>query len=192
MKALTVFPEWAYAIRFLGKDVENRTWQPPKNIIGRRIALHSGLKVGGRSAPTARSEQIRFYYDNMMEKARIAGIESERFGNEKIVWRAGDEVLLNGRAYRPGEIISEMIFKTLLRGAIFATAEIETSPICRVSLGDNVISPWVADGKYPWILKNVSFLDRPVMCTGRQAVWALSDNMKTMVLAQQGLIKKTG
>lgn len=42
MKALTLHSPWAWAICYLGKDVENRTWQPPAAMVGQRIAIHAG------------------------------------------------------------------------------------------------------------------------------------------------------
>lgn len=41
MKALTIKQPWAWAI-FNGKDCENRTWEPPKDMIGELIAIHAG------------------------------------------------------------------------------------------------------------------------------------------------------
>ena len=42
MKALTLTPEWAWAVTALDKRVENRTWRPPERMIGQRIAIHAG------------------------------------------------------------------------------------------------------------------------------------------------------
>ena len=42
MKALTLHAPWAWAICFLGKRVENRTWAPPSGMIGKRFAIHAG------------------------------------------------------------------------------------------------------------------------------------------------------
>lgn len=39
--ALAVQQPWAWAILHAGKDVENRTWKPPDDLIGRRIWLHA-------------------------------------------------------------------------------------------------------------------------------------------------------
>lgn len=46
--ALTLWPEWAYAIAHLGKDVENRIWAPPKSLIGSWLAIHAGKHIGGK------------------------------------------------------------------------------------------------------------------------------------------------
>ena len=42
MYALTLWQPWAWAIARAGKDVENRTWPPPKWLIGQRLAIHAG------------------------------------------------------------------------------------------------------------------------------------------------------
>lgn len=41
MKALTIKQPWLWCITDATKRVENRTWKPPFNIIGQRIALHA-------------------------------------------------------------------------------------------------------------------------------------------------------
>lgn len=45
MKALTLHASWAYAVRSLGKRIENRTWSPPAALIGQRIAIHAGQRA---------------------------------------------------------------------------------------------------------------------------------------------------
>lgn len=42
LRALTLTPEWAWAVCHLDKRVENRTWPAPAHIIGKRIAIHAG------------------------------------------------------------------------------------------------------------------------------------------------------
>jgi hypothetical protein len=49
---ITLWPEWAYAICYLGKRVENRSWKPTR-ILGRRIAIHAGKHIGGKPSKTA-------------------------------------------------------------------------------------------------------------------------------------------
>ena len=52
--AITLWPEWAYAIRHLGKDVENRgdtskrSYVALRGYVGERIAIHAGAYIGGR------------------------------------------------------------------------------------------------------------------------------------------------
>ena len=49
MKALTVIQPWAWAIAHAGKRVENRTWGPPRDVIGQRIAIHAGRRLDDRA-----------------------------------------------------------------------------------------------------------------------------------------------
>ena len=42
MKALTIKQPWATCIMEYGKDIENRTWQPPGSLRNKRIAIHAG------------------------------------------------------------------------------------------------------------------------------------------------------
>jgi hypothetical protein len=44
MKALTLWRPWAQAIIYGPKRIENRTWRPPRWIIGKRIAIHAGAR----------------------------------------------------------------------------------------------------------------------------------------------------
>ena len=53
MQAITLWPEWSWAILNLGKDVENRCWPLPPKLIGVALALHAGRNVGGQ--PGARA-----------------------------------------------------------------------------------------------------------------------------------------
>lgn len=45
MKALTIKQPWAWAITNGTKRVENRTWKPPFDIIGQRIAIHASARI---------------------------------------------------------------------------------------------------------------------------------------------------
>lgn len=50
MRALTLWPEWAWAIHNLDKRVENRGWPIP---LGEWFALHAGKNPGGRPGSEA-------------------------------------------------------------------------------------------------------------------------------------------
>lgn len=45
MLALTIMQPWASAIMGLGKDVENRDWAPPEQLLGKRFAIHAGKRI---------------------------------------------------------------------------------------------------------------------------------------------------
>lgn len=56
MRALTLWPEWAWMVAHCGKDVENRGWGPPPWILGHRLAIHAGRNVGGKPGAAAYRE----------------------------------------------------------------------------------------------------------------------------------------
>ena len=51
MRALTLIQPWATYIAHYGKDVENRTWPPPRSIMGQRIAIHAGKRFDAGAIP---------------------------------------------------------------------------------------------------------------------------------------------
>ena len=55
LRALTLWPEWAWAIHHLDKRVENRTWALP---VGEWFALHAGKHLGGRPGHDAGVEAV--------------------------------------------------------------------------------------------------------------------------------------
>lgn len=44
MWALTEQQPWAWAIAYAGKDVENRTWAPPRAAVGQTLLIHGGRR----------------------------------------------------------------------------------------------------------------------------------------------------
>lgn len=94
LRALTLTPEWAWAVCHLDKRVENRMWPAPAGIIGQRIAIHAGMK-----APDWAAVELM---------ARCAGWSI--LGNAWRDFRRGDTIV-----NRPDR-------NRLTRGAIVATA----------------------------------------------------------------------
>ncbi|MCG3768581.1 MAG: hypothetical protein JW394_0695 [Nitrospira sp.] len=60
MRALTLYPEWAWAVCRLGKRIENR--ERPAEFygfqIGERFAIHAGAHIGGRKGRVSREEGL--------------------------------------------------------------------------------------------------------------------------------------
>jgi hypothetical protein len=50
MQALTLKHPWGFCVCRLGKRIENRTWLPPRSLIGQRFAIHGG------KVPTSKAE----------------------------------------------------------------------------------------------------------------------------------------
>lgn len=55
LRALTLWPEWAWAIHALDKRVENRSWRIPRGW----VAIHAGAHLGGRPGVPALLEAMR-------------------------------------------------------------------------------------------------------------------------------------
>jgi len=173
MKALTLWPEWAWAVANLNKTVENRTYRPPRNIVGKRIAIHAGKKVGGRYVPT--SKMATPYYEIMMNSASNAGWYPE----------VVDEAIIFKRRPKIFGGYEKLIPEYLTVGAIVATARIG---------GVSYLSPgrfevWSAEGQYQWHLDDLVVLDDPVLCMGRQAVWCIPEDVERKVLEQCSVIQ---
>lgn len=44
MRCLTLRPIYAWAVFCAGKDIENRGWRPPADLVGERFAIHAGAR----------------------------------------------------------------------------------------------------------------------------------------------------
>ena len=53
MRALTLRPPAAYAVAHLGKLTENRTWRPPRTLLGKHLAIHAAARPTGDDAHMA-------------------------------------------------------------------------------------------------------------------------------------------
>ena len=74
MKALTLTPEWAWAVCHLDKRVENRTWPAPAGIIGQRIAIHAGRAAPDWSAVYLMAGCARWQVDRYARMFRKPGV----------------------------------------------------------------------------------------------------------------------
>lgn len=81
MKALSIKQPWLWAITDLDKKIENRTWKPPKWIIGQTIALHASKTLDGSGILAIKKisgvlpPQKRLPCGAILATARIAGFE---------------------------------------------------------------------------------------------------------------------
>lgn len=74
MRALTLKQPWATAIITLGKDVENRCWKVPGEIVGQRIAIHAGLGWDDRAG-----ELLSLRRDDVSRGALIGSVHIKGF-----------------------------------------------------------------------------------------------------------------
>lgn len=149
MKALTLWPEWAWAVHTLDKRVENRSWMIPR---GEWFGLHAGKHVGGRNASEAACDadvRVRFM-------ARAAGWE--------VSYREGD--LRTSRATFTKEGRQPVVWNVY-----------ETPTSCllgrfRVTGYDRSGAGWAVPGQIGNVLEYQPFR-RPVPCKGAQGLWVV-------------------
>ena len=103
--ALTLWPEWVWAIDNLDKAVENRGWPLPDKMIGTRIALHAGASIGGRKGRVAEREGI----EAVATMAHLAG------------WTV-TQASVHALDFTKGEVVKRMTFSEIPRSAITSTA----------------------------------------------------------------------
>jgi len=170
MKAITIWPEWCWAITRLGKNVENRTWKPPRSLAdGDRVAIHAGGSFGGAST----YHGLKSVFEPVDSMARRAG------------WHVCVDVaknLVNAYSVREPKTVSDRVVK-LPRGAVVAVATFAgvLNPSTTVG-GDRW--PWWAFDQFGWIIDSVIALGKPVECRGRQGLWNLPPNVEEAVLVE--------
>ena len=74
MRALTLTPEWAWAVCHLGKRVENRTWATPNALLGKLIALHAGKAAPDWDAVDLMAGCDRWQVDRLSHTYRKPGV----------------------------------------------------------------------------------------------------------------------
>lgn len=151
LMALTLWPEWAYAVCHLGKRVENRPWAPTERQLrpGERFAIHAGKSVGGAPGRAAYQRGIVAVRD--------------------MAWRAGWATPMPNGNF----VLTEEEAEAMRRLEMCPTSAIvATAVLDRVAQDDSL--PWAVPGSFHWCLRDVVVLDRPVPCRGLQKLWRVS------------------
>ena len=155
VQALTIWPEWVWAIMFLDKDREYRGWHPPKDLIGKRLAIHAGANIGGRKGMKARSKGL----EAVTRMARRAGWTVDATGGPEKV----------ALTFSKGDRSAVMVPDEILKSALVATAL-----IADVTDDSATGEPWKAD-TYGWKLGELEVLPTPIPCLGMQGLWFVAN-----------------
>ncbi len=170
--ALTIWPEWAWAIAHFGKDIENRTWVPPRYIVGKWLAIHAGAHIGGRKGDVALLEGL----SDLREMAESVADE-----------RGGDS--MGGGLPEYSELISKIATSAVVavvkvKGHIYGDA-------MGWYAGPETLN---ADGKvvpsYGWELASLIALPVPVKCKGAQGLWPLPVDVLAQVREQLAAVPR--
>lgn len=170
MKAITLWPEWIWAILHLEKRVENRSWRPPRGFAGQRIALHAGMHIGGRAGRAATESGLQSVGAmaaregwsscvNMDRKYMLFSCAKSR--QIEMMFGGDDSVLVEPH-------------KPLVKGAIVGSVVFDM-----LTVGDH--PPWGVGGMYHWHLKDLIVFKDPIPAKGRQRLWNLSDEQEKVV-----------
>lgn len=164
--ALTLWPEWAWAICRLDKRVENRTWHPitPAPFW---LAVHAGSRFGGEPDGTVYRPG---YLRPVVEVARQAG------------WQTTP---VRGR-FNSGHGLYQNPADTIPMPPVGAAPDTRSIvAVCRVvALSQERSSPWHVAGAWGWYLDDLTVLHEPVPCLGRQGLWRVEGELLDRVREQ--------
>lgn len=180
VKALTIWPEWAFAICHLEKRIENRSWRPPASLVGKRMAIHAGAHLGGRKGRVAAVqglEAVRYTLRNLPPPLDHLG-PLDSYTLSGFPYQTPQWIRVTDRAGQGGEEsrVTERI--DIVTGAVVATAVVaglvDDRPALRKNRGELLgrsIPPWAVPDQVWWMLTDVEVLAEPVPCKGSQGLW---------------------
>lgn len=166
-KALSVWPEWAWAIVNLDKRIENRTYQLPSTAFGKRIAIHASKSIGGGLG--GKKGYITAIL-RMVTAARTAGwfVTTSPFDfNGKIMFAPFG---FNDRIrFEKNGVVRFFEQDKIPKGCIVATARIGQ----RNRDDQSFVKEWGEPTGHHWALFDLNILSEPVPCKGSQSFWSI-------------------
>lgn len=187
MRALTLWPEWAWSVCHLGNDVENRGYPIPDKLVGHRIGIHAGVTVGGGNKQAAERSLL-----HLEDVARGAGWTADRI-NEGPPWRLETVAIvfkMNGEEFVLDVKRWWGIRHKLYRGCIVATAVLRGFVFHDIGYNQRgnsnhiIDSPWSEEGSYSWKLDDMILLSSPVACRGQQRLWTVPQDVEVILRRQ--------
>lgn len=177
LQALTLMCPWAHAIAYWGKNIENRTWTPPRSLIGQCIAIHAGKSALERVGVSTRAP------DGWKWRSGAARDETQAAFEFIASARGPTEPF---RCQWLHDTSSAVLAVATIAGYVDETGDEwgangrAPADLDAVNAARRVRSPWFV-GPYGWVLRAVVAID-PVPCKGRQGLWRLPPNVNAEVL----------
>jgi len=179
MKALTLWPEWAWAVCCLFKRVENRGYKPPASDIGAPLMIHAGKYIGGR--PTSLKE-----IDRAMEIVCLTAKENGWHYSKR---DRGDYVLESTlpvwvdviSEYRSPVV--EFVHDRIPVSCFVAQATLDrcVSPVDPAVAEEFVVQQgvpkWGTPGAHHWHLSGVELVTNDIPVAGKQRLWPVCSKM---------------
>lgn len=157
--ALTIIQPWAELIVRGPKRYENRTWEPPRTLVGGYLAIHAGKAVDGDS------------WGGAIDTARDAHLVAT------LPVLAG---LMALPAPEPGDRFARQRERRYVERACPYSAIVGVARLAGVARAMPVPhDPWWF-GPVGWRLDDVVAFD-PVPCRGAQGLWSLAPETLTVV-----------
>jgi len=145
MKAITLWPEWAWAIVHLGKDVENRSWVIPPGL----YALHAGKRFNGEGNRPQHKEVGLFVLWSTSRKQRLTIEQAQTLSTL--------------------EFVSPDIPTSSIVGIIKVTGHTDYR---YRGLWDSPMG-WAVPGQIANHIELVSVLSTPIPCKGALGLWTV-------------------
>ena len=168
MKAITLYPEWAWAVVNLDKRIENRSWFPYRDLIGTRIGIHAGRAFEGKQAIPLEGRRLAHAFEasGVFHMAREAGWDVSQEEHEDLgpgVLARFDKVI-DGRPVRVELRDGDVRRGVLLGTAVLASAQENTAEDRQ---------RWGVPNAVGWTLRDVRRLQVPTPVRGAQGLWEL-------------------
>jgi hypothetical protein len=157
--ALTLWRPWAWPVVTGGKRIENRSWPPPSDLIGKRIAIHAGERWD--------AEGERFLRDH--------GIALPDHQSKHVAGSIVGVVTVVGRLWQ-WEIDD-----------VAERNKVDAAEACRYrlsTLGFAADQVPLYFGPCGWLLADARQLAAPVKATGKQRLWRVPPAAAAQVFAQ--------
>jgi hypothetical protein len=162
--AVTLWPEWAFALAHLGKRCENRTWTLRLDHLPLALCIHAGAFVGGANTATALEDGLA----GLFHHASAAG-----WGLEHSIRKGADgmNVWISGRN-EDGRVLPRTY---LARRSHVAVAVFDRVDELEPGLFVRPDDPW-AVGPMVWRAARVVTLREPLTCReGKLGLWSLTE-----------------
>lgn len=171
LMALTVHAPWSGMIAAGLKPVENRSWPPPHQCMGRPLAIHAGKRLDFDALQVLGEHQELLgipdgALDHSLARSAIVAVVTLRGAVRVADADRPDETLTPLQIGQPRRLRPHRILGGLPTPAAL----------------DAIRSPW-AMGPWLWVLGDVQAID-PVPCQGAQKVWRVPAGAAAAVLEQ--------
>jgi hypothetical protein len=155
--AITLYPEWTFAITHLDKRVENREsprlTKIARKLIGKPLAIHAGAK--------------QVDVDGMLITARWEGWTH----HQAKMTGTGGALITGSSSFAKAEQRVDLDIR--IEQAITCSAIVAVVRLTDILEPGDKRAPWHARDQYGWRFELLAALKRPITAKGHQGIWRL-------------------